>query len=61
MPEIKELIHLLRSVSNSANQMAKRANAGVPVDVHELHRLNEVIQQLWDMMNGILIRLSDAH
>lgn len=59
MPEIRELIRLLRSISNSANQMTKRANGGGVVNARELGGLNEIMQSSWQMMNDILLRLSN--
>ena len=58
IPELRDVIHLLRSVSNNVNQMAKRANAGGAFDGRELARVREVQKQLWRMMNGILERLA---
>lgn len=53
-PELKEIIHLLRSVSNNVNQIAKRANVGEAVDAREIGRVREVLEQLWQMMNALL-------
>ena len=59
MTEIRECIHLLRSISNNVNQMAKRANAGGAVDARELGRVREVLEQSWQTMNGLLKRLGE--
>ena len=57
IPELQDVIHLLRGVSTIVNHMAKRANAGGAVDDRELSRVREAQEQLWRMMNAILEQL----
>ena len=58
LPEIKEMISLLRRSSNNLNQIAKRINQTGRLygeDMEDIHRKQEC---LWKAVNEILARLS---
>jgi len=58
LPELKELVSLMRYTSNNINQMARRLNEGgqiYEVDVWEVCQNQE---RLWEGLHGILDRMS---
>ena len=58
LPELKELVLLMRYTSNNVNQMARRLNEGgqiYEVDVREVCQNQE---RLWAGLHGILDRMS---
>ncbi len=58
LPELKELVLLMRYTSNNVNQMARRLNEGgqiYEVDVREVCQNQE---RLWEGLHGILDRMS---
>lgn len=58
LPELKELISLMRYTSNNINQMARRLNEGgqiYEVDVREVCQNQE---RLWEELHGKLDRMS---
>ena len=57
LPEIKEMIKLLRSSSNNMNQIAKKANAMGTVFEDDLKEIKSVQDDIWKAMNKILKRL----
>ena len=57
MPEIKEMISLLRHSSNNLNQIAKKANAMGTVFEEDLKEIKSMQDELWEGMNQILKRL----
>ena len=57
LPEIKEMITLLRYSSNNLNQIAKKANAMGTVFEEDLKEIKSMQDQLWKGMNQILKRL----
>lgn len=57
LPELKEMISLLRRMSNNLNQLAKRANETgrlYEIDLVDVHQQQE---RLWQGMNDLLNRL----
>lgn len=57
LPELKEMISLLRRMSNNLNQLTKRVNETgrlYEVDLEDIHQQQE---KLWQGMNDLLIRL----
>ena len=54
LPEIRELIFLLRNMTNNLNQLTKRVNSGGNVYETELIELNENQQELWNLLKQIL-------
>lgn len=57
LPEIKEMIKLLRSSSNNMNQIAKKANAMGAVFEEDLKEIKSMQDDIWKAMNKILKRL----
>jgi hypothetical protein len=57
LPEIKEMITLLRHSSNNLNQIAKKANAIGTVFEEDLKEIKSMQDDLWKGMNKILKRL----
>ena len=57
LPEIKEMIKLLRSSSNNMNQIAKKANAMGTVFEEDLKEIKSMQDDIWKVMNKILKRL----
>ena len=57
LPEIKEMIKLLRSSSNNMNQIAKKANAMGTVFEEDLKEIKSMQDDIWKAMNKILKRL----
>ena len=57
LPEIKELISLLRHSSNNLTQIAKKANAMGTVFEEDLKEIKSMQDEIWDGMNQILKRL----
>lgn len=58
LPELKELVSLLRYTSNNINQIARRANESGRIYGMDLESVAENQEKLWDMANEILTRLA---
>ena len=58
LPELKEMVSLLRYASNNINQIARRMNESGRVYDTDLEQVIQNQEQLWDMANGILTRLA---
>ncbi len=57
IPEIKEMISLLRYSSNNLNQITRRANETGRVYAEDLAEIRRNQDKLWDGMNAILQKL----
>lgn len=58
MPELREMISLLRRCSNNLNQLAKRMNeSGRAYDI-DIKEAQSQLEQLWTMANAILTKLA---
>ena len=56
--ELKEIVSLMRRTSNNVNQIAHRLNETgriYEVDITDVHNRQE---QLWDMLNSLITKLS---
>ena len=56
--ELKEIVSLMRRTSNNVNQIARRLNETGRVyeaDITDVHNRQE---QLWDMLNNLITKLS---
>lgn len=56
--ELKEIVSLMRRTSNNVNQIARRLNETGRIyeaDITDVHNLQE---QLWDMLNSLITKLS---
>ena len=58
LPELKEMISLLRRCAGSLNQMAKRMNETGRVYEVDLREAMEQQERLWTMVNALLTRLA---
>ena len=58
LPELKEMVSLLRYASNNINQIARRINESGRVYGTDLEQVIQNQEQLWDMANGILVKLA---
>ena len=52
LPELRDLISLLRRTSNNFNQIARRVNAD------DLHEMKIMLEQIWAADNQILNKLA---
>lgn len=57
LPELSELLSLLRRTSNNINQVARRVHQTGNVYDTDLEDISQKQQELWDQMNEILSRL----
>ncbi len=58
LPELKEMVSLLRYASNNINQIARRMNESGRVYDTDLEQVVQNQEQLWDMANGMLVKLA---
>ncbi len=58
LPELKQMISLLRYTSNNINQIAKRLNESGRAYDTDLTEILEKQKQLWQLANDILMKLS---
>ena len=58
LPELKQMISLLRYTSNNINQIAKRLNESGRAYDTDLAEILEKQKQLWQLANDILTKLS---
>lgn len=58
IPELKEIISLLRRCSNSLNQIAKRVNSTGRIYDIEMEQILQNQEELWQAVNEILRKLS---
>ncbi len=58
IPELKEIISLLRRSSNSLNQIARRVNTTGRLYETEMEQILQDQEALWQSMNEILRKLS---
>ena len=60
LPELREMISLLRRCSGNLNQIAKRANESGRIYVTDLAEIQEQLNGLWNTAREILLTLSKA-
>ena len=58
LPELKELVSLLRYTSNNVNQIAKRVNSTGRIYAEDLAGIKDSMESLWTAANNILRRLA---
>jgi len=59
IPELKELVSLMRYMGNNTNQIAKRLNEGGNMYQSELSEIQEQQEQIWEGLRKLLIRLGE--
>ena len=58
LPELREMVSLLRRSSNNLNQIAKRVNETSRIYDEDIDCLKENQEKIWSAANGILTRLA---
>ena len=58
LPELREMVSLLRRSSNNLNQIAKRVNETSRIYDADIDWLKENQEKIWSAANGILTRLA---
>lgn len=58
LPELKELLSLLRRVSNDFNQLARRVNASGRIYAEDISDMKLSLDKIWDAANRILHSLA---
>ena len=58
LPELRDLISLLRRTSNNFNQIARRANSTSRVYDEDIHEMKVMIEQTWEATNKVLDKLA---
>ena len=58
LPELREMVSLLRRSSNNLNQLARRANETGRIYPEDLADIRQNQAQLWQAASGILSRLA---
>lgn len=59
LPELREMVSLLRRSGNNINQIAKRVNETSRIYDADIDCLKENQEKIWSAANGILTRLAD--
>ena len=58
LPELRDLISLLRRTSNNFNQIVRRANSTNRVYDEDIHEMKVMIEQTWEATNQVLEKLA---
>ena len=58
-PELRQWSSTQRRISNSFNQLAKRVNSTNRVYDTDIENMRTMLDQLWETINALLLRLSD--
>ena len=58
IPELKEIIRLLRYTSNNINQIAIKVNATEVVFQNEIEEIKKSQKELWELLNMIIGKFS---
>ena len=58
-PELRQWSSTQRRISNNFNQLAKRVNSTNRVYDADIENMRTMLDQLWDAINALLLRLSD--
>jgi len=57
LPELKEILSLMRRSSNNLNQLTKRVHATNRIYDADLQDIQRAQQELWEALRQILLRL----
>ena len=57
LPEIRELIWLMKNLTNNVNQIARRMNENGSIYETEIDDIRKRLDDLWESMNQLLSRL----
>lgn len=58
LPELRDMISLLRRTSNNFNQIARRVNATDRIYADDIHEMKVMLEQIWKADNRILEKLA---
>ena len=58
LPELRETVRLMGSLSNNVNQIAKRVNSTGRIYTEDLDGIRQSLDSLWNEANGILRKLA---
>lgn len=58
IPQLKEMIHLLRKAGNNINQIAKQVNTTQQLHTRDYHYIQQSLDAIWDKANEILQSLA---
>lgn len=61
VPELKEILNLLRPTANNVNQLARKANSGGQIYQEDLEDIQHRLDQIYDSMRKILYELAKLH
>ena len=61
VPELKEILNLLRPTANNVNQLARKANSGGQIYQEDLEDIQHRLDQIYDPMRKILYELAKLH
>lgn len=58
VPELKEIVSLMRRTSNNVNQIARRLNENGRIYEVDITDIQNQQEQLWDMLNSLITKIS---
>ena len=58
VPELKEIVSLMRHTSNNVNQIARRLNENGRIYEVDITDVQNQQEQLWDMLNSLITKIS---
>ena len=58
LPELRDLISLLRRTSNNFNQIARRVNSTNRIYEDDIHEMKLMIDKTWEVTNKVLEKLA---
>ena len=58
LPELRDLISLLRRTSNNFNQIARRVNSTDRIYADDIQEMKTMIEQTWEATNQVLEKLA---
>ena len=58
LPELRDLISLLRRTSNNFNQIARRVNSTDRIYADDIAEMKNLLEQIWEADNRILEKLA---
>ena len=59
VPELKEIVTLMRRTSNNINQIARRLNETGRIYEVDITDVQNQQEQLWDMLNSLITKISE--
>ncbi|SCY11179.1 plasmid mobilization protein [Butyrivibrio sp. INlla14] len=61
LSDVREVVRLLRINSNNLNQYAKKANETGSIYISDINELQLQHEEIWEVIRGILKRLSEMN